>query len=237
MIQTLYLAWRYLLFHRVKTAILITSITLTTYLPIGLRVLVSQSSQQLTARAEATPLIVGSRGSPLELVLNSLYYRSDDPDPLKYSELHNVNETRLAKAIPMYVRYQARGYPIVGTSLDYFAYRNLRIAEGRMLALVGECVLGSRASAALESEVGGHVISSPENVFDLAGVYTLKMKVAGILEFSDSADDDAIFVDIKTTWIIEGLGHGHQDLSTPEAASGVLSREGNQVIGNASVVQ
>ncbi len=58
-----------------------------------------------------------------------------------------------------------------------------------------------------------------------------------MLGFSDSADDDAIFVDLKTAWIIEGLGHGHQDLSRPEAAGGVLSREGNTVVANASVVQ
>ena len=37
--QTLYLAWRYLAFHRLKTFILLTSITLILYLPVGLRVL------------------------------------------------------------------------------------------------------------------------------------------------------------------------------------------------------
>ena len=36
---------------------------------------------------------------------------------------------------------------------------------------------------------------------------------------------------------IEGLGHGHQDLSQPEAAAGVLRREGNVVVGNAAVMQ
>jgi putative ABC transport system permease protein len=46
-----------------------------------------------------------------------------------------------------------------------------------------------------------------------------------------------VFVDVKTAWIIEGLGHGHQDLSKPEAAPGVLSREGNRITANASVVQ
>ena len=71
MTGTLYLAWRYLVYHRVKTAILVTSITLIIYLPVGLDVLVSQSAAQLTARAEATPLLVGAKGSPLELVLST----------------------------------------------------------------------------------------------------------------------------------------------------------------------
>ena len=58
---TLYLALRYLAFHRFKSAILVTSIALILYVPVGLRVLVDQSSRQLTARAEVTPLILGAR--------------------------------------------------------------------------------------------------------------------------------------------------------------------------------
>ncbi len=54
MSQTLYLAWRYLRFHPLKTGILVTSIALILFLPVGLRVLVDQSSQQLTARAAAS---------------------------------------------------------------------------------------------------------------------------------------------------------------------------------------
>ena len=81
------------------------------------------------------------------------------------------------------------------------------------------------------------MVSSPESVFDLTGVYPLKMKVVGVLEPSFGADDAAIFVDLKTTWVIEGLVHGHQDLATPEAAAGVLRREGERIVANASVVQ
>ena len=235
--QLLYLAWRYLVFHRLKTAILVGSLTLIIYLPIGLRVLVDQSSRQLTARAQATPLIIGAKGSPLELTLNTLYFRADYPDPMRHDAAIRVDSLGLALSIPMYVRFHSQNHPIVGTTFEYFEYRGLRIESGRQLAVLGECVLGARAAAELGVRPGDHVISSPESVFDLAGVYPLKMRVVGVLGFSDSADDDAIFVDLKTAWIIEGLGHGHQDLSEPEAAGAVLSREANRVVANASVVQ
>lgn len=233
----LYLAWRYLAYHRVKTVILVTAITLILFLPVGLRVLVDQSSRQLTARAEATPLIVGAKGSPLELVLNTLYFRSERPEASNYAEALRVLDSGLAQAIPMYVRFQARGRPIVGTTFDYFDFRGLEIAAGRSLAMLGECVIGSRVAESLGVGPGDPIVSSPESVFDLAGVYPLKMRVAGVLAYADSADDDAIFVDIKTAWIIQGLGHGHQDLSAPEARSGVLSRDEKGITANASVVQ
>jgi len=235
--QTLYLAWRYLAYHRVKTLILVFSITLIVYLPIGLRVLVDQSSQQLTARAEATPLVVGAKGSPLELVLNTLYFRSDYPELMRYEQATRISSSQLATAIPMYVRFNAQGHPIVGTSYEYFEYRGLEIVAGRQLGILGECVLGSRVAEALDVGPGDFVISSPESVFDLAGVYPLRMRVAGVLGFSDTADDDAIFVDVRTTWIIQGLGHGHQDLTRPEAAASVLTRDSSNVVGNAAVVQ
>ena len=235
--DSLYLAWRYLVYHRIKTAILITSITLIVFLPVGLRVLVSQSADQLTTRAEATPLIVGAKGSPLELVLNSLYFESDVPALMKYSEVARIDMTRLAQAIPLYVRFRARGHPIVGTTIEYFEFRGLEVVQGTNLTVLGDCVLGARVAEALGVEPGGAVISSPESVFDIAGVYPLKMRVAGILGFSDSPDDHAVFVDIKTAWIIEGAGHGHQDLSRSEAVGSVLSRDSATIVANAAVVQ
>ncbi|MCW5977943.1 MAG: ABC transporter permease [Bryobacteraceae bacterium] len=232
-----YLAWRYLTHHKYKTAILVLAITLILYVPAGLRALVRLSERQLTSRAAATPLLIGAKGSPLELVLNSLYARAEVPAPLTYAAVDEVTATGLARAIPLYVRFHAQQDPIVGTTLDYFEFRGLRVAAGRQMARLGDCVLGASAARRRGTAPGGWVISSPENAFDLAGVYPLKMRVTGVLAYSDSPDDDAIFTDVKTTWLIEGLAHGHQDLTKPEAAPGVLKREGGAITANASVTQ
>ncbi len=235
--DVLYLAWRYLIYHRLKTAILVTSIMLIIYLPVGLNVVVEQSAKHLTARAAATPLLVGAKGSPLELALNSLYFSSEHPELIDYSEATMVADSGLADAIPLYVRFRSRSHPIVGTSLDYFSFHDLSFASGRPMALLGECVVGANVAESMGVKPGDAVISSPESVFDLAGVYPLKMKVAGVLARAFTPDDDAIFVDVKTAWIIEGLGHGHQDLARAEAAAGVLSRSEENIVANASVVQ
>jgi putative ABC transport system permease protein len=235
--ETLYLAWRYVAYHRVKAAILIASIALIVFLPIGLNVLVGQSADELTRRAEATPLLVGAKGSPLELALNSLYFDAEPPARTTHAEASRVDASGLARPIPLYVRFRAREHPIVGTTLDYFDFRGLRMAEGRQMAVLGECVLGAQAARTLEVGPGDSVVSSPESVFDIAGVYPLKMRVVGVLERAFTPDDRAVFVDLKTAWVIEGLGHGHQDLAQPQAAGAVLEREGNTIRANASLVQ
>ena len=125
MSDILYLAWRYLAYHRVKTAILVGSITLIVYLPVGLNVIVGQSAEELTARAEATPLLVGAKGSPLELVLNSLYFDAEPPEFTRHAEATRLAESGLADPIPLYVRFRSREHPIVGTTLEYFSFRGL----------------------------------------------------------------------------------------------------------------
>jgi putative ABC transport system permease protein len=215
--------------------VLIVSIALILFVPAALQVLVDRTEATLTRRAAATPLLVGAKGSPVELVLNSLYFGGEVPDTLPYAETSRIADTGWAQPIPLYVRFRSRGDPIVGTSLDYFPFRGLRLAEGHGLTRLGDCVVGARVATARGLAPGDHVISSPESVFDLAGVYPLKMRVVGVLAWADTPDDDAIFVDVKTTWVIQGLAHGHEDLAKPEAAAGVLSREEGRITANASV--
>jgi len=46
-----------------------------------------------------------------------------------------------------------------------------------------------------------------------------------------------VFVDVRTTWVIQGLGHGHQDLQEATAGSAVLNRSEESITANASLVQ
>jgi len=63
------------------------------------------------------------------------------------------------------------------------------------------------------------------------------MRVSGVLEPTQGPDDEAVFVDVKTAWVIAGLGHGHQDLAASGAGAAVLAREGGRITANASVVE
>lgn len=237
MMGALYIGWRHLVYHRIKTLLLVGCLTLVLFLPLALKILVGQTREQLTARAEATPLLIGAKGSPLELALNSLYFDTQAPARINYAESTRVRDTGQAQPIPLYVRFRSREHPIVGTSLDYFEFRGLRMEHGTQMQRLGDCVLGAAVAKELGLGPGDSVVSSPETVFDIAGVYPLKMRITGILAFANSPDDHAIFVDVKTVWVIEGLAHGHADLAQPDARSGVLERQGDRITANASVVQ
>ncbi|MEJ2163348.1 MAG: hypothetical protein P8X60_08555, partial [Robiginitalea sp.] len=100
----------------------------------------------------------------------------------------------------------------------------------------GECVLGARAARTLNARVGSSVISTPAGAFDIAGSFPLKMTVVGILNPSQTPDDEAVFTDVKTTWVISGKAHGHQDIGTATADSLLLSRSDSSVVASPAVL-
>ena len=237
MIDSLFLAWKYLNYNKLRTATLIACITLIGFLPTSLNLLLEESERQLMSRAASTPLVVGAKGSALDLMMNTLYFGDEVPEMIAMDAAQKVTDSDLATAIPLYVRFKARGTPIVGTTLDYFDFRGLNIAQGRQLALLGECLVGASAAEKTRLAPGDHLVSSPENLFDLAGVYPLKMRVAGVLEASHTSDDLAVFVDVKTAWIIQGLMHGHQDVTKTSDASVILKKKEGNVMANAKLFQ
>ena len=235
MVDSLYIAWQYIRYNRIKTGTLVACITLVVALPLALELLLSESEKQLMSRAVTTPLVIGARGSSLDLVMNSLYFDDEIPELITLAASEKIADSQLALPIPMYVRFKARGNPIVGTTLDYFDFRGLKIAQGRQLALLGECVLGARVATALGLKEGDSLVSSPESLFDLSGIYPLKMTVVGILAKAHSSDDLAIFVDLKTAWVIQGLGHGHRDVTVLKDPTLVLKRTEDNVAATAKL--
>lgn len=233
--DSLYIAWKYVRFNKVKTATLVACITLIAFLPASLRLLLNESERQLLSRAVSTPLVVGAKGSSLDLVMNSLYFTDEVPELITMRALNKVTETDLAVPIPLYIRFKARGYPIVGTTLDYFDFRGIHVAQGRMLAMLGECVVGAEVAKGLTLKPGDSLTSSPETLFDIAGVYPLKMKVVGVLARTHTSDDLAVFVDLKTAWVIQGLGHGHQDMAKVKDPTLVLKRSKGNVAATAKL--
>ena len=235
--KPLYLAWRYIAHHRWKTAILCVCVTLTLYLPFAAHRILQEFQRDWMARAESTPLVVGAKGSSFDLTLHALYFKTAALDSVPMAEVERIGDSGYALAVPLFLKHTAQDYPVVGTSLDYLDWRGLEVAEGSGLTLLGDCLLGSAVAEDLGLKPGDRILTDPENVFDIAGAYPLNMLVRGVLAETGTPDDNAIFTDIKTAWIVEGLGHGHQDLAEVADEGVIMERAEGRITANAALEQ
>ncbi|MCA9035949.1 MAG: ABC transporter permease [Planctomycetaceae bacterium] len=240
--QASFLAVQALKWYRGRSAIIVMCLAIMLGLPVTMRFMLEDFRHEITARAEATPLLIGAAGSRIDLALHSMYFDGPAPARTTMQEVDSVQKSGFATAIPVYQRYRTQsrngnhGAAIVGTTPEYFEFRDLTIARGQPLAFLGDCVVGSRAAIRLNLHPGDSVLSAPQNAFDLAADYPLKMNVAGVLAPTHSPDDDAVFVDVRTVWVIDGIGHGHQSLNQQSDEDLLLKKNRSSVTASAAVL-
>jgi putative ABC transport system permease protein len=235
-VSLLLLAWRSIAHRPLQSVLLAACVGLTFLVPIGVERLVDLYGTALRARAAATPLVVGAPESRFDLVLGALYFRASPARRTSMAELERLVDGGLGVPVPLVLGARARGRPVVGTTPDYFERRALTCAAGRLPLWLGEAVLGAEAARALGLAPGDTLLSERGSLYDLAVGYPLEMQVTGVLAPSGTADDGAVFVDVKTAWIQEGILHGHVDADLADEAS-VLARGTDEVVLGAAVFE
>ena len=231
------LAWRYVSYHRGRTAILVAAVALIAVLPFAVTLLIGHYEKAMTARARATPMVVGAPGSRFELLLSALYFQGRAEGRLSLADAESIAASGLGTPLPLFVAHSARGFPVVGVTTEYFAYRHLVPERGHLPLILGDAVLGSAVADQLGLEPGGSLITDPTKLYDLSASYPLKLHVRGVLGATGSADDWAVFVDLKTAWVIEGIAHGHQDVDPAKNPELVLRSESGETRLNAAIVE
>ncbi len=211
-----YLAWKYTSAHRGRTLILIAALGLLLLLPVAVTLVIRSYDARMGARADATPVIIGAKGNRYDLLLQALLFRDGRTEDVPFGLVDKLETDHAfdAYAIPLHARHTTKGAPVVGTDLDgYLAFRGLSLKRGGTPDLMGQAVLGHGVAQRLDIGVGDTLTVDRENLYNLAHTMPLELDVVGVLNPANNADDEAVFVGMKTAWIIAGHGHGHD----PEA--------------------
>jgi len=208
------LGWLYAMRHRWQTLIVALCVAATVGLPVAAQLVLSHYQRELSQRAASVPLVAGSKGSRFDLAFAALYFRVLPVEPVSMALTQELASDPEVLAVPMHVRFTAQGLPIVAVGADYFDRRGLVAESGTLPLMLGDAALGAKAARRLGLGAGDHVFSDQRELFDLSVPPPLKMRVVGVLRETGSADDEAVFTDIGTAWVLEGLTHGHADEET-----------------------
>jgi len=205
------LGWLYAIRHKWQTLIVSLCVAATVGLPVASELLLAHYERELSTRAASVPLVAGTKGSRFDLAFSSLYYRVLPIEPATMALTEEIASDADVIAVPMHARFTARSWPLVAIGADYFDIRGLSAAEGTLPLMLGDAVLGVSVAEELGIGVGGSIFSDQRDLYDLSVPPPLKMRVVGVLERTGSADDAAVFTDIATAWVLEGMTHGHVD--------------------------
>ncbi|WP_276090497.1 FtsX-like permease family protein [Pedobacter sp. JY14-1] len=173
-----------------------------------------QISDKLARNSKDIDLVVGAKGSPLQLILSSIYY-IDFPTgniPLK-DAAQLMRNPMVRKAVPLALGDNYNGTRIVGTDTGFVGLYGLKLHSGRFWHSDFETVIGAAVARSQQLKVGdtfygAHGLTGSSDVHQ-SNAY----KVTGILEAQGSVADDLILTTIPSVWKMhnEESAHDHQE--------------------------
>lgn len=232
----LHLALRHMVYRAGRTLILVACVGVALALPLASRALVARFDAALHERARTAPVIVGAKGSRFDLVFNTLYFRIGRVGTIPLSVYEDLLRRPGVYALPMHVRFTARGAPVVATDLEYLQRQGLTLDAGRPFASIGEAVLGAQAARQLALGVGDTLGTDQIEAYDLTSPASIRLRVVGVLRPTSSVDDNAVFVDLETAWLLEGIAHGHQDAGAIDRPDLLIGKTDTHVALSGAVV-
>ncbi|MGD1946143.1 MAG: ABC transporter permease [Croceivirga sp.] len=184
-------------------------------LSVSLVTFVLQLSEQLNGQMgkNITPvdMVVGAKGSPLQLVLSSVLHIDTPTGNIKLEEAKLImRHPFVGSAIPVSYGDNFKGYRILGTEVNYFDSYGVKISDGRLYESTFELVAGSTVAQKLGLKLGDKVVGS-HGLAAIGGEahddkpYT----IVGILQPSGKVVDQLLICNLKSVW--DAHDHGEED--------------------------
>lgn len=159
-------------------------------------------------------LVIGAKGSPLQLILSSLYHLDAPTGNMPVSEAKaflNPKHPIFKSAIPLSLGDSHRGYRIVGTNTGFIDIYEAKFADGKLFEENMEVVVGATVAKNLNIKLGDEFKSSHGLIEDENLVHedAAPFKVVGILEKTGSVIDQLILTKTQSIWAVHDE-HDHE---------------------------
>jgi len=171
--------------------------------------------------ARGIDLVVGAKGSGLQLVLSSVFHIDVPTGNVALPELRAIaRHPMVAGVIPLSLGDAYRGFRIVGTTPAYPEHYGARLARGRLWERSMEAVAGAHAAREAELETGGSFIGSHGLEGD-SGFHhgDHPYRVVGVLRETGTVLDRLILVNSASVWEVHAV-HGENAARNDGGAGG-----------------
>jgi len=156
-------------------------------------------------------LVIGAKGSPLQLILSSMYHIDAPTGNISLKEIRpflNPKHPLIEQAVPLSMGDSYRGYRILGTTTDILPWYEAEVSEGKLWERNFDVTLGASVARDLGLKIGDKFSSAHgfADVDDFAHD-EVAFEVVGILKATGSVLDQLILCTTQSFWLV----HGHEE--------------------------
>jgi len=169
--------------------------------------------KQLTTNSKNIDLVVGAKGSPMQLILSTLFHVDNPTGNISLAEAKKIADNPLINlAVPISLGDNYKGHRIIGTDSSYLELYDLKIKEGTLWKKSFEVVLGSEVARKNNLKLGdeihsAHGLSADAHIHD-----EHPFKVVGILSPSNTIVDNLILTNLASVWEVHNIAHDHEHI-------------------------
>lgn len=170
------------------------------------------------------PMLMGAKGSPNQLVLNTVFLKDQPVGNFSYTMVHELRSNpNVAQAVPLGYGDNYKGYRIVGTERELLELHGveknaapwLKLEHGKAFSKDYEAVIGAEVAAKIGLKLGDSFTSVHgvvHNVGAKAHDYQ-KFTVVGILQRAHGPYDSSIIVPMTSIWNMHSHGDEKQEVT------------------------
>jgi putative ABC transport system permease protein len=166
---------------------------------------------QMDNNLKGIDMVVGAKGSPLQLILSSVYHIDSPTGNISLEEAEKISKNRMVgSSIKLLYGDNFKGYRIVGAEKKFIELYNGKIKKGKNLSKPFEVLVGSKVYSKLKIDIGDDLISSHSLRETGESHDNQSFKVVGLLEPSNSVIDQLIITLPQSVWDVHG-NHDHKE--------------------------
>lgn len=170
-----------------------------------------QIKDQFERNIKDIDLVLGAKGSPLQLILANVYHIDAPTGNIDYQaakDVVNNPRTHIESGIPLAYGDNYMSYRIVGTEYTYPEHYGAVLKEGELWSKTYDVVVGAEVAKKTGLDIGSTFYSS-HGLTDTTDVHRDKVfTVVGIFDHTSSVIDNLLLTGIESVW---GVHEGHEN--------------------------
>jgi putative ABC transport system permease protein len=190
-------------------------------LGVGTIVMLLLSVHQLEDRmgrdARGIDLVVGAKGSPMQLILSGIYHLDAPAGNIPLASVAQLEKNRMVKrVIPLALGDGWRGFRIVGAPHAYVEHYGAAVS-GRLYSKPMETVLGAEVAQRTGLGIGGTFRGSHGLGAEGGDEHDMPYTVVGVLARTGTVLDRLVLTSVESVWHVHEEAHEPADAADRKA--------------------